>query len=102
VAAAGLAPAPKFQLYEAAPEAPADAFVKVTVDPAQTVSGAPVKSASRPQPRSVMARVTVVPAHPAALVSVTVTLPLVVPKVTVMLFVPDPAVIIEPAGTVQA
>ena len=54
---------------------------------------------------TVTALVTCVPTHPAALVSVTVTLPLVEPKVTVieLLLGPvAPAVMVEPEGTVQA
>ena len=51
---------------------------------------------------TVTAKVTVEPTHPAALVSVTSTLPDVEPKVTVMEAVPAPAVMLAPAGTVQA
>jgi hypothetical protein len=50
LAVAGVAPDPKFQLYVVLPVVPVDVFVKVTVEPAQTVRGLPVKSASRPQP----------------------------------------------------
>ena len=49
---------------------------------------------------SVTAKLTGVPT-PHALVSVTLTFPAVVPNVTVMAFVPCPAVIVAPAGTVQ-
>ena len=49
-----------------------------------------------------IARVSSVPTQPAALVSVTSTLPDVVPKVTVMEADPAPAVMLAPAGNVQA
>jgi hypothetical protein len=67
-----------------------------------TESGKPVKSALRPQPARLIARVFVAPMHDDALVSVTTILPLAVPKLTVILFVPDPAVILDPVGTVHA
>ena len=51
---------------------------------------------------TVTANVTAAPTQPAELVSVTSTLPDVEPKVTVIEAVPAPAVMLAPAGTVQA
>jgi len=102
LAVAGLAPSPKFQRKAVPLVVPSEVFANKTCDPAHRVRGLPTKSASRPQPIRLTYSVLAAPAQLAALVSVTVMLPLVVPNVTVMLFVPDPEVIIEPAGTVQA
>ena len=51
---------------------------------------------------TVTAKVTAEPTHPAVLVSTTSTLPDVEPQVTVMEALPAPAVMLAPAGNVQA
>jgi hypothetical protein len=87
------------------PVVPVDALVKVTAEPSHIANGVPVKSALRLHPARLIANVFVIPTHEAALVSVTVILPLVVPKVTViwLLFGPvAPEVMTAPDGTVHA
>jgi hypothetical protein len=101
-AVAGTASDPKSQLYVVLPVVPVDILLNVTVDPIHTGVGVPVKSALRLQPARLKANVFIMPTHPDAFVSVTVTFPLVVPKVTVILFVPAPAVMVAPEGTVHA
>jgi hypothetical protein len=66
------------------------------------VSGVPSKLASSPQPARLIASVFATPVHDDEFVSVTVIFPLVVPKFTVMLYVPFPDTILAPSGTVHA
>jgi hypothetical protein len=80
---------------------PVDVLVKVTVDPTHIVKGDPEKFALRLQPARLIASDFVDPTHDEEFVSVTVTLPFIVPKVTVILLVPAPAVMIAPSGTVH-
>jgi hypothetical protein len=63
------------------------------------------KFALRAQPCKLIGRSLRVPEHPVAKLSVTLTLPLFVPKLTVILLLFGPAapeVIVDPAGTVHA
>jgi hypothetical protein len=95
---------PKFQLYTVDPETPVDKSVNVTPDPLQTLVLFTVKFASRAQPCRVIGRLTCEPEHPVGKDSITLTFPLVMPKLTVivLLFGPvAPDVIVEPVGTAQ-
>jgi hypothetical protein len=81
-----------------------EAFVKITFDPLHTTSGAALKSAIRLHPARDTAKVFTEPSHRDALRSLTVTLPLVDPKLTVIWLFSGPAppdVIVAPAGTVH-
>jgi hypothetical protein len=86
------------------PLVPVELFVKVTADPMHTLRGEPVKSAFRLHPARVIGKVFVAPSHRAAVRSVTVMFPFVVPKLTVIVLLSGPApplVIVAPAGTVH-
>jgi hypothetical protein len=98
---AGVAPDPKFQLYIVPPVVPVDVLVNVTEEPTHIDRGVPEKLALSPHPWRLIASVLGVPLHPAVFLSVTDTLPFVVPKFTVMLFVPCPVATVAPGGTVH-
>jgi hypothetical protein len=70
------------------PDVPVEVFVNTTDDPIQIDRGVPSKFASSEQPCKLIASVLGAPIQFDAFVSVTVMLPFVVPKFTVILLVP--------------
>jgi hypothetical protein len=66
------------------PVVPVDVLVKVTVSPAHMVRVLALKFASKAQPCKLIAKDFTVPIQEFVFVSCTVTLPLVLPKVTVI------------------
>jgi hypothetical protein len=95
-------PVPKFHKYVSPPVNPVDRSVKTTLAPLHMLVLLAAKSALSAHPCKLIASVLCDPLHPVGSVSVTLILPLVVPKLTVilLLFGPvAPEVIVVPAGT---
>jgi hypothetical protein len=87
------------------PDVPVERSVKITLDPLQTLVLFAVKLGIRAHPSRLIASVLIEPEQPLELVSITVILPFLFPKLTVILLLLGPVapeVMVEPSGTVQA